>query len=334
MTSPAVSAIIIFLNGERYLAEAIESVVAQTSGDWELLLCDDGSAAPASAIAKDYAARFPGRIVYLEHPNHENRGMSATRNLGLRHARGRYVAWLDADDVWVPEKLAEQVAVLEAHPQCAMVYGPLKLWYGWTGRPEDRGRDFAQDLGVPADSVVPPGELLIKFLRDDRHHPSGVLVRRDVLDAVGGYEAAFRGEYEDVIVQSKVTLEHPVYAAGRCWYWYRQHEGSCTAATRRNWEDRPVRLAYLNRLEQYLRQRGVTSGAVWDELQNQFKPYRRRWLYAATEFARRIAVRVKGSLKYVLPAAVMTWLRAQWWGLRHPPARPTAADRVQTGRAS
>src|SRR5690606_28181582 len=103
-TSPTVSVIIIFLDAERYLNEAIRSVFDQTVSNWELLLVDDGSSDASSTIARCHAAAMPERIRYLEHSGHENRGMSASRNLGIRTARGRYVAFLDADDVWLPDR--------------------------------------------------------------------------------------------------------------------------------------------------------------------------------------------------------------------------------------
>src|SRR4051812_22103421 len=109
MRSPAVSAIIIFLNAERFLSEAVESVIAQTHKDWELLLVDDGSADGSTTLAQGFAARHPDRVRYLEHPAHQNRGMSASRNLGLANSTGDHVAFLDADDVWLPHKLAEQL---------------------------------------------------------------------------------------------------------------------------------------------------------------------------------------------------------------------------------
>ena len=183
-----VTVIIIFLNGERYIAEAIDSVLAQTFGDWELLLCDDGTTDGATAIARDYAARYPDKIRYLEHPNHANRGMSATRNLGIRAARGEFVAMLDADDAWMPNKLERQVAILRQHPDVAMCYGPLTLWYSWTGWSKDRGRDFLQTLGVPADQVLPIPGPFIAFQRDVMHHPSGTMVRRAALEEVGLYD--------------------------------------------------------------------------------------------------------------------------------------------------
>ena len=92
---PRVSVITPFLDNEVFLPEAIESVLAQTFKNWEYLLVDDGSGPEATAIAKQYANRFSGRIRYLEHPGHLNRGISASRNLGVHHARGEFIAFLD-----------------------------------------------------------------------------------------------------------------------------------------------------------------------------------------------------------------------------------------------
>src|SRR5256885_11136720 len=121
-TPGLVSVVMPFLNLAQYLGEAIESVLAQTYPSWELLLVDDGSTDGASEIARSYAARHPERIRYLEHPGHRNRGMSASRNLGLQQSRGALVAFLDSDDVWLPEKLARQVATLDAHPEAQMTF--------------------------------------------------------------------------------------------------------------------------------------------------------------------------------------------------------------------
>ena len=121
---PLISCVIIFLNGERYLAEAIESIRAQTHTNWELILVDDGSTDGATGIAKDYAARYPDQIRYTEHPNHENRGMSASRNAGIALARGEYVALLDADDIWLPHRLARHLQALAPHPEVALSISP------------------------------------------------------------------------------------------------------------------------------------------------------------------------------------------------------------------
>ena len=102
---PLVSCITIFFNAEKFFEEAIESVFVQTYKNWELLLVDDGSTDGSTTIARNYAEHYPEKVCYLEHEGHQNRGMSASRNLGIRHAKGDYVALLDADDIWLPQKL-------------------------------------------------------------------------------------------------------------------------------------------------------------------------------------------------------------------------------------
>src|SRR5262245_1282954 len=102
---PRVTAIIIFFNAKKFLREAIESAFAQTLDSWELILVDDGSTDGSSQIAQEYVANHPERVRRLEHADHRNCGMSISRNLGIRHATGEYVAFLDADDVWLPHTL-------------------------------------------------------------------------------------------------------------------------------------------------------------------------------------------------------------------------------------
>ena len=103
-----VAVICCFLDGKAFLAEAIESVRAQDYGDFALVLVDDGSTDGASEIARAFTARDP-RISYLEHDGHANKGLSASRNAGIAASDGDYIAFIDADDVWVPHKLSEQM---------------------------------------------------------------------------------------------------------------------------------------------------------------------------------------------------------------------------------
>src|SRR4029077_761054 len=124
---PLVSAILIFFNEERFLSEAIESVLAQSYSSWELLLVDDGSTDASTGIARRYSEQHAQRVLYLEHPAHRNRGMSASRNLGIQHANGEYIALLDADDVWLSHKLERQLAILEEQTEAVMVYGATEL---------------------------------------------------------------------------------------------------------------------------------------------------------------------------------------------------------------
>jgi len=174
---PLVSAIIIFLDAERFLGESIESVLAQTYPNIELLLVDDGSTDGSTAIARGYADRLPDRVRFLQHPGGENRGMSASRNLGARNARGELIAFLDSDDVWLPEKTEQQVAIFRQHPGLGMVYGRTQIWHSWA--PESV-KDHFYALGVATNRVHEPPTLLATLnfwnypnSRTGFHHPMG-----------------------------------------------------------------------------------------------------------------------------------------------------------------
>jgi SAM-dependent methyltransferase len=258
----SVSVVVIFLDAEKFLAEALESVFAQDFADWELLLVDDGSRDRSTAIAQEYARRDPARVRYLEHAGHANRGTSASRNLGLRHAGGEYVAFLDADDVWVPGKLSEQLEIMRAHPSAAMVFGRTRYWYGWNGRPEDAARDYVRSCGEREDVLVrPPFFLSMTLLGGKWPSPSmsSVLLRRSSLERIGGFDESIRTMGEDTAFMVKVFLAHPVYYAGRCWDWYRQHPDSCSATATREGKIPQVNLDFLRWTQGYFARNGVTD---------------------------------------------------------------------------
>jgi glycosyltransferase involved in cell wall biosynthesis len=270
-SDPLVSAIIIFLNEERFLAEAIESVLAQTYAAWELILVDDGSMDQSPAIARGYAAQQPNRILCVDHDGHANRGMGASRNLGLDYARGRYVGFLDADDVWMPNKLRDQVAILEAYPDVGMVYGRTLIWHSWRRDSDPAAVDTYYDLGVPANAVVEPPDLLVSLIHNRAQTPTtcNALLRADAIAQVGRFEAAFRGMYEDQVFFMKLALAAKIFVSSETWAHYRQHDNSCSARTEASGKLRRMRLRLLSWLSQYLRHHGVRERPVWRALRRQ-----------------------------------------------------------------
>ena len=203
---PLISVIMIFLNEEKFLREAIQSVLVQTYENLELILVDDGSIDGSTTIAKRYAQQYPEKIHYLEHPDRANRGMSASRNLGIHNARGAFLTFIDADDVVYPQKLERQLTILCSHPDAALVCGRAQWWYSWTGNPEDATRDFVQVLDVNLDTVVQPPTLLTLFLQDEWASLCDVMVRKEAVKAVNGYEESFQGMYEDQAFHAKLCL--------------------------------------------------------------------------------------------------------------------------------
>jgi glycosyltransferase involved in cell wall biosynthesis len=229
---PLVSVVLIFLNEERYLEEAVQSVRDQTFPDWELILVDDGSTDRSTRTARDLAAN-DNRIRYIEHPGHENRGMSASRNLGVAHTTAPYIAFLDADDVWTPDNLAEQVDLLEKMPDVAMVVGAMEYWHSWD--PNSAKPDRLMLTGGTAELRLDPPEAVLTLHALRPRGGAGViaLVRRSAFDAVGGFELRFRGLFEDQAFRVKIYLRYPIYITSRGGYRYRQHDASCCAQTSR-----------------------------------------------------------------------------------------------------
>lgn len=309
-SAPTVSTIAIFLNAERFFEEAIESVLQQTFEDWELLLVDDGSTDGSTEIARSYVSKYPDKVRYLEHPMHENRGMSASRNLGLKHARGEFVAFLDADDVWLPEKLDQQLEILRSNPEAAMVYGATQYWYSWTGKAEDVCRDYVPQLGVSPDTLVTPPHLAQVLLQNQVATSTCCLARREAIQQVGGYEESFRGMFEDQVFHSKISLKLPIFVSSRCWYKYRRHAESCCALSEAAGDDVNARLSFLEWLEGYSLSEGIDDPALQRTIKSERWKSRHRGLTAlwtgATYRARILKERLKSTVKRMVTSLTLS----------------------------
>lgn len=266
-SAPRVSVISIFYNASAFLAEAIDSVLGQRFSGFELLLVDDGSTDGSSAMAQAYAARDPLHIRYLQHADHANRGMSATRNLGLLHARGEFVAFIDADDRWKPAKLAEQVELLDRLPEVDAVCGTVRYWSSWEG-----GRDRIVPTGHVRNLPVPPPQASLALYPlggAAAPCPSDLMFRREALVDVGCFEESFTGPlqmYEDQALLAKLYLSKTIYFDDRQWLDYRVHDASCVSGVRREGRYGEVRRNFLEWFATYLAQtnddRAVTVKAA------------------------------------------------------------------------
>lgn len=114
---PQVSVIMPAYNTAEYIAESLDSVFAQTFPNFEVIVINDGS--PDTEDLEKALQPYRDRITYLKRPNS---GLSATRNAGIREARGEFLAFLDSDDIWEPEYLAEEMAILQSNPALDMAY--------------------------------------------------------------------------------------------------------------------------------------------------------------------------------------------------------------------
>ena len=164
ISQPLVSVVVPVRNGERFLGEALDSVLTQGYEPLELIVVDDGSTDGSSDIARAYGAH-----VIQE----ESDGLAAARNAGLAAAQGELIAFIDADDVWLPGKLEQQVQYLLDRPDVGFVYT------SWTILLEPGARvppQFADDWRRPRAGYL----------------PSALVVRRDVLDQVGLFDPTYK----------------------------------------------------------------------------------------------------------------------------------------------
>jgi glycosyltransferase involved in cell wall biosynthesis len=160
-----------------FLRPAIESLLAQTLQDFELVLVEDGSKDGAKDIAQAYAAA-DARVRLINLPN--NIGRTPALNLGLREARSDYVAVLDADDVAAPERLAKQVAVLDSRPQVVAVASHIRFI--------NTDGDVIGTFCPPTDPI----ELRDALVYNNPFPHSAAMFRRDVAMSIGGYPQRYK----------------------------------------------------------------------------------------------------------------------------------------------
>ena len=173
---PTVSVVIPCFQQAEYLAEAVESVVAQTFGDWEIVIVDDGSTDATAAVAEGLIAAHPDHRIRLL--RQANSGVAAARNNGIAASAGRYVLPLDADDILLPPMLERTVALLEAEPGVAVAYTDYER--------------FGTEQGP-----VAAGPWTIEQLCYSCPLSGTSLYHREVWTAVGGYNPKMRHGYED-----------------------------------------------------------------------------------------------------------------------------------------
>jgi glycosyltransferase involved in cell wall biosynthesis len=285
-----VSVIIPFFNEERFLQEAIQSVLQQTYTHWEILLIDDGSWDNSTTIANEYATRYPDKVFYIEHPGHLNKGLSATRNAGIAKARGNLLALLDADDVWLPEKLEKQVAVFQHNPAVALLCESSLYWYSWHS---DALNDIEIPIGAPNNKAYAPPQLSLQLYplgEGAAPCPSGLMLKTEVVKKHGGFEEGFTGlnqMYEDQPFLAKFYLNEIVYISSGCHNKYRQRHGSLVHKVKVSGQYDDVRFFFLQWLQRYLDQNNIRNNAIRLALAKALRKYKYPRLHKLAGFIKR-----------------------------------------------
>ena len=215
MAQPEISIVIPVWNGERYLRQTLDSILAQDLADFELLVIDDGSTDGTADILREYS-RDPRLRIHSQ----ENQGLVKTRNIGLRLASCELLAFIDADDLAVPTRMSLQAAYLKAHPDVAAV-GSHILYIGPDGRP-------LRTLRYPTG----PAQVASALQSHNALAQPAIMIRRSVALAVGGYRGAFKFGAEDYDLWLRISECHAVDNLPEVLTHYRIHGESITHTRR------------------------------------------------------------------------------------------------------
>lgn len=197
---PQVSVVIPVYNSSKFLRETLGHVFAQTFKDYEIVVVDDGSTDCSVSVLEEIAERY-ARLVRII--SQSNQGAAAARNTGARAAQGQYLAFLDADDIWYPQKLCREVEVLEKDQEAIMV------WSNWD---VVDGAGRIVHSGFPAHQLTScDGTPLTKLLGKETRcvHLSAMLVRRTVFEQIGGFDP-------DVFPIEDYDLSFRLFNFGHC----------------------------------------------------------------------------------------------------------------------
>ena len=206
---PLVSVVLPVYNGEQYLRDAIDGVLSQSFTDFELIIINDGSTDASGKIASAYPDH---RIRYFEHIN---KGTAATRNRGIQLARGKYIAYLDHDDLCLAGRLQKQVDFLNSNPDVALVGAAAEIWVG--SKRSDRYHRHPIDIDI----------INFEALFDNRFVNSSVMFHRSVVNKLGGYSTdKSRQPPEDYELWSRMIRDHKMVNLPDILTVYREVPGS------------------------------------------------------------------------------------------------------------
>lgn len=177
LVSPKVSVIIPTYNCASMIAECLDSVLNQTFKDFEVIVIDDGSTDDTERVI----APYKNRITYIRQVN---QGAAAARNRGIKEARGDYIAFLDSDDLWFPDKLEKQILFLAQHPEYDMICGNGVFFGGG----EKDGKPVITRKRVA--TIKKEGLTLKNIYLKGLIYPSTMLVKKSVLDDIGGFDSS------------------------------------------------------------------------------------------------------------------------------------------------
>lgn len=213
---PMVDVIVPAYNAARYLSVAIESVRAQTFEDWRIVLVNDGSTDDTAAIASRYAGQLGAKLKYVEQPN---QGLPAARNAAIRNSSAEYLALLDADDVWLPQRLEASLQCFENRPAVGLSYG----FIAWIDAQGKILRTFAERQKHGEGKIAP-----YIYMRSVHLPCPTITFRRKCVEEVGLFDESLRAT-EDRDLWLRIALRYEVALVPSLLAHYRTSAGSMSS---------------------------------------------------------------------------------------------------------
>ena len=265
LSNPLVSIVTPIFNVKSFLSETIESVINQQYTNWELILVDDGSTDGSDEIAKSFAKKYPQTIFYFEHDKHINLGASPSRNLGLSNVRGDIVAFLDSDDVWLPEKLKKQIELLHQNPEASVLCEATNYWSSWSDAQKE---DVVVQVVKETDKLYCSPQL-VPLVYPLGNGPGfctcGLIIKKTLIDKIGGFSEDFVGKnqlFEDQVLFMKLGLHGNVYISSMCNNWYRQRPDSLMHGLYTEGYSLEGKRFFLNWLKEYLQEHQILDKSI------------------------------------------------------------------------
>ncbi|WP_213999931.1 glycosyltransferase [Arsukibacterium sp.] len=219
MSMPLVSVIMPCYNNASYVVAALESVLSQDYPNFEVIVVDDGSSDDSVSVLR----QFGNRITLIQQAN---QGPAAARNNGIKAAKGKYIAFNDSDDFWLPGKLSAQITYLEQNPDIGLCYCHWAVWDSPVTFKEISDRYSYKDQLLKTDPNY-TGWLYLKLLKDSIIHTITAVIRRSVLDDIGLFNANYRiGEDHDLWL--RISQKYRIAKLNNVFAIYRDNPTSIT----------------------------------------------------------------------------------------------------------
>jgi teichuronic acid biosynthesis glycosyltransferase TuaG len=284
LTSPKVSVIMPAYNVENYISDAIQSVIAQTYCNWELIIIDDGSKDSTSKVAAEWQIK-DNRIQYYYQDNGKQ---GKARNLGISKSTGIYLAFLDADDLWMPEKLEIQVLTIQ-EKNVDLIFANSYIFN------DHEVNDISKKTNISAPVFYTISDLTF-FLEANRIPILTVLVKREKVININGFS-------EDLVIQNvedyhlwlKLLMSNcRFYSLGDVLAKYREHENSATSKDRIVMHKIPAAFFDLSQLYPECKKQ------ILQQLKSKFNSIYKNGLFTKSE----MALYIKKNLKYLSKSKV------------------------------